>query len=168
MGALELPALTCFIRQSGSLSPDELDAFARAHWPKLERLEVWLGGPASTVTSVDQLRPLLLAARGWPLRVFGLLNHELGPALLPELAGLDWVRRLERLSLAKCTFIDDDLEALIDLAGQLTGQLDLSENLLSSEAVAELKRRAPNAMVELQRFDDQQHWGPDRFVAVGE
>ena len=160
-----MPKLTSFIRRCGNLTTQELEVLAAADWPKLERLEVWLGGERSTVNSVEQLRPLITAARGWPLRTLGLINHELGPALLPELAQLDWVKRLERVSFAMCTFIDEDLGALVEFGARLEGQLDLTENQLSTKGVAELKRRLPSAIVERQRFDD---WGPNRFVAVGE
>jgi hypothetical protein len=50
----------------GILSSDNLQAIAAAHWPELERLEIFFGDPADGAEgSIDDIMPIL-AGRACP------------------------------------------------------------------------------------------------------
>lgn len=164
LGKIEHSALKTFIRESGGLGADELDAIVNAKWPQLERLDVWTGSSDyEGEATLDMIRPLL-AARGLPkLTHFGLVNSELTNGLVPALAASALLPQLRVLDLSKGVLTDTDAADFLlhQSAFEHLERLDLSENLIDGQIDA-LKAALPHAVIADQRDSE------DRYVAVGE
>ncbi len=167
LGALRLPNLRRFVRETGGLQQSELRAITQAHWPQLEALEVWFGREAyGADCSLDDALRLVSAATHWPrLRHLGLVNAEFTHHLLEPLASSPLLPRLESLDLSKGVLRDEDVDRLLRHAPAFArlARLDLSENMLDGAREA-LQRALPNAVLSHQRVDDAQR----RYTAVGE
>ncbi|HLL24891.1 MAG TPA: hypothetical protein VK427_22310, partial [Kofleriaceae bacterium] len=101
LGALRLPQLRTFIRESGGLGAGELDAIIGATWPALEHLEIWFGSSHyGAEVELSSLRPIF-AGTGLPaLRHLGIVNCELVEIIIPELARSAILPRLVSLDLS--------------------------------------------------------------------
>jgi len=165
LGALELPNLKTFIRESGGLSAEELRSIVNANWPKLERLDVWFGsenyGAQGTVALVQ---PVL--DRESRIAHLGFVNCEFSSELLAATLQSKLLPQLKVLDFSMGVLGDADAELLLRNAGRLKHleRLDLSSNLFN-ERVDELRAALPNAVLEDQRDDDD---GEYRYCAVGE
>ncbi len=168
LGEIDLPNLRTFIRESGGLSSEEIQSVLRAKWPKLERLDLWLGEENyGAQGSVGLLQPLLDGHVPETLRHLGLVNCEFSQELLPALLTSRLLPRLEVLDLSKGVLLDADVEPLLARpeAVKHLRRLDLSENLLS-ESVDRLRAALPNVVLDGQRFEDMDEGM--RYTAVGE
>lgn len=168
LGEIALPSLRTLIRESGGLSAAELSSILNARCPRLERLDVWTGDSNyGAEATVEQLLPLLEGRLFPSLTHLGVVNSELGPALLGPLATSPLLRRLRVLDLSKGVLADENVDALLEHAGAFAHleRLDLSENILG-ERLEEVTARLPNAVAGEQRAGDMDE--EDRFVAVGE
>ena len=108
LGNIVLPAAKR-VAIRGVLSSENLQAIAAAHWPEVERLEIFFGDPADGAEgSVEDIMPIL-AGQGLP--------------------------KLRELGLVFCIFIDEVVKRLdqMTVLSQLTS-LDLSLSDLSLEA----------------------------------
>ena len=168
LGTIEHARLKVFIRESGGLAREEVEAIVNAKWPSLERLDLWTGSSGyGAAASVGELRPIL-EGKGLPnLKHLGIINSELSVELLSEFARCALLPRLTVLDLSKGVLTDADVDALIRLAPAFRHLMwiDLSGNLLE-ERLDELKVALPNAVLGEQRenYGDED----DRYVAVGE
>ncbi|MGC4121993.1 MAG: hypothetical protein QM765_46915 [Myxococcales bacterium] len=166
LGELDLPNLKTFVRESTGLSAEEIGSVLAARWPRLEKLELWLGTEEyGTGCSVELLRPLLDGKVPPSLKHLGLVNCEFAPEELTALLRSKVLRQLEVLDLSKGVLMDQDVEILLANQGAVRHlrRLDLSENLLD-ESVARLKEALPNLEVGEQRSEEDE----GRFTAVGE
>jgi uncharacterized protein (TIGR02996 family) len=173
LGELALPSLTTFIRESGGLRASEIASICAARWPKLVHLEVWFGGDAyGAEGNVAAIRSIL-DGEGLPnLTHLGLVNCEFVDDLIPALARSTVLSRLRTLDLSKGTMARSAAEALVLHAAAFAHleSIDLDENLLLDEELAQIAKALPNAVHGEQRDrdeDDDDDEG-NRYAAVGE
>ncbi|MGN6108662.1 MAG: TIGR02996 domain-containing protein, partial [Kofleriaceae bacterium] len=101
LGAIDLPALASATFRTGGLSRDSAHALARAHWPQLERLEIWYGDPEyGGDATADDVAPLLARTDLPRLRHLGLRNAAFTDALCPLIVASPLVRQLRSLDLS--------------------------------------------------------------------
>ncbi|MFO0595869.1 MAG: hypothetical protein U0228_11205 [Myxococcaceae bacterium] len=170
LGTIAHATLKSFVRESGGLGGEEVDAIVTAKWPQLEHLEVWTGSSGyGGVATTDQLGPILRGERLPQLRSLGIVNTELSTELLGELAASPLLPRLKALDLSKGVFTDAEVDGWLRLAPKFRhlARLDLSKNLLD-ERVGELKAALPNAVLDDQRDHEPDEDDDFRYVAVGE
>ena len=168
LGDIDLPSLKKFVRVSGGLGADEIASIVNAKWPRLEHLEVWFGhhdyGAAGTLESiVAWFAPGHLPKS---LAHLGIVNCEFVGDVLEPLAKSPLLAQLKSLDFSKGTLVDEQCDALLRHADafQHLAVIDLSENHLN-ERGAEIARRLPNAIVDGQRYEDDED---RRYVALGE
>jgi predicted DNA-binding WGR domain protein len=166
LGALALPALKSFVRESGSLRRSELDAIAKARWPNLEHLEIWTGashyGAEAEVSDFDRI----LDARDLPrLRHLGIVNSELSDEIIPALAKARVLPQLESLDLRHGIASTQTTEALVQHAAAFRhlASIDLSSNMLRADETTAIRDVLDNVIVAEQR-----EYHEDRYVRVGE
>ncbi len=167
LGALALPNLTTFIRESGGLDGTELSAICRATWPNLAHLEVWTGSSNyGAVATISTLKPIL-AARGLPrVRHLGIVNSELSDELIPALARSAILPQLDSLDLSKGVAGEEAAAALVEHAAAFRhlAALDLSANLLAADDIARIAGVLDNVIAT----DQRPRYGDERYVAIGE
>jgi uncharacterized protein (TIGR02996 family) len=167
LGAIDLPALEHAEFRTGGLSTDSAAAIAKAHWPRLRRLDVWCGDPNyGCEVTLSDLRAIWERKDLPELRHLGLMNSELADDICEALPGVPLIAQLETLDLSMGTLSDDGARALVAAAPKWPGlqRLDVSNSFLSDEVVAELRSAFPTVIADEQRDDDPE----DRYVAVGE
>jgi len=176
LGELDLPMLKTFIRETGGLGQEELDAITRAKWPQLEHLELWFGsrsyGATATMTTIEEI----LETTPPRLRHLGIVNCELVDDVIPALAASDVLPRLHSLDLSKGVMHRRATEALVQNAARFRhlASIDLSENLLEDSHVEAIRGVLDNVIIGEQREYDPDDGDPDdddelpRYVAVGE
>ena len=169
LGDIELPALRSFVRETGGLAAEEVDCILRARWPRLERLDLWLGRAdyGCTVT-MGQLQRILDGEVPATLTRLGLINSELMRQLLEPLARSKILPRLRMLDLKMGILGDAEVDVLLRHAPSFRQLecLDLTENLFG-ERLAELAAALPNALLGAQRYEPDMD-DDDRYTAVGE
>lgn len=166
LGALDLPNLKTFIRESGGLSEGELRSIIDAKWSKLERLDVWFGSDNyGAEGSVELIQPLLDRRGIERVTHLGFVNCEFSSELLVATVQSKVLKQLKVLDFSKGILGDADVEVLLKNVDRLKHleRLDLSQNLI--EDVERVKAVLPNAVVDDQRDDDD---GEYRYCAVGE
>jgi hypothetical protein len=157
LGAIELPALRTFVRETGGLAGAELQDILRARWPRLEWLELWLGCDyLGGECTVEQLDPLLTTGAPATLTHLGLVNAEIAHELIEPLAKSPLLPRLRSLGLSKGVLCDEDVDLLLRHAPAFAHlqRLDLRENQLGERA-QEIVVALPNALVGKQRALDE-------------
>lgn len=169
LGRIAAPNLVRFTRETSGLKRSELASILEAHWPKLEHLEVWFGDENyGAEPTAEEVAPLL-EGKGLPgLTSLGLCNFAFADALVERLVSSPLLPRLKRLDLSKGCLTAEGAQVLArhrDRFAHLEA-LDLSQNLLSEEAQAELQAALPRVQLDRQRLDELEE--DMRFVAVGE
>jgi hypothetical protein len=168
LGPLRHEGLRELVLQSGGLPVEVVRAVGASDFPRLSRLELWLGvdnygGDARA----DDLAPIL-AGRALPaLTSLGLRNAEIADEVAAALASAPVVARLAELDLSMGALSDAGGEAL--LAGQpLTHlkSLDLSHHFLSEELAQRLVEELPGVRVDVSDRQQEEEWG--RYTAVAE
>jgi len=168
LGEIDAPSLKSFARETGGLATAEVDTILRARWPRLERLDLWLGnnnyGGTVSVAQVEQL----LANAPPTLTHLGLCNAEIAPDLIVPLEQSKLLPRLSSLDLKMGILNDSDVDTLLRHAPAFAhlAHFDLSENLFG-ERTAELAVAFPKAHLANQRYEADQD-PEDRYTAVGE
>jgi uncharacterized protein (TIGR02996 family) len=169
LGKLHLPELREFVMESGGLPLSAVKSIARAHWPNLERLEVWFGNPHyGAEGSVSDIRPIL-DGNGLPkLRSLGLCNANFTDRLCRALPEAPVLPQLEVLDLSMGTMTDKGAELLAEKAAAFRHlrRLDVSDNLLTEEGVARVAGLCPDVQHHSQR--NVEHYDGQRYVSVGE
>lgn len=166
LGAIDLPNLKTFIRESGGLSEGEIESIVRAKWPKLERLDVWFGSDGyGAEGNVSLVQPLLDGVGIERVTHLGFVNCEFSSELLAATLQSKVLPRLKVLDLSKGILGDADVEVMLKNVDRLKHleRLDVSENLIDD--VDRLKAALPNVVADDQRDDDD---GEYRYCAVGE
>lgn len=158
VGTLDLPRLRTYIREATALGPGEIEAITDRARPALAHLELWLGGCEADF--VDSLQPIF-DARGLPaLRHLGLVNTNVIDLVIPRLAGSAVLPQLESLDLRMSTMGRHSAAQLVEHAAAFRhlASIDLSQNQLSDDEVAAIRRVLDNVITVDQRdiYDDEE------------
>ncbi len=148
---------------SGSLDGEVVRRIGAARWPRLQRLELWLGceeyGGSS---SVADLMPIL-QGEGFPeLRWLGLMNGEFGDEICRVLPSAAILPQLEALDLTMGILTDAGARVLIEHADQLS-HLELSLDGYFSDEIADTLRGL-GFRVSVRGDADEEY----RYTEVGE
>jgi uncharacterized protein (TIGR02996 family) len=167
LGAVDLPRLRRLRLESGGLRAHVLRSIARAAWPCLEHLTVYLGTAlyGGDCTSRDVER--LLAGANLPrVTQLGVCNVEWGDELAELVAAAPILPRLEMLDLSLGTMGAAGAATLLRESAALVHlrALDLRENYIPIALCNELVARLPCTLVHPQRLQD----GDERYVVVSE
>ncbi len=143
LGALAFPELRSFTTITGQLDAPSAQAIGTATWPKLEKLDLMVGGQGSPRVRMADLQPIL-DGDGLPaLRWLGIKNFTFHGELVPALLASKLVAQLTTLDLSMGTLADREaavLGAAKDKLGHLE-RLIIGENYLTAtgfEALAQL------------------------------
>ncbi|MBA2538939.1 MAG: WGR domain-containing protein [Deltaproteobacteria bacterium] len=173
LGELELPSLKVFEYESCGISKLEIEAIAAARWPKLERLELWLG--AAERGAIGTIAPLrqILDGVGLPaLHHLGLCNTELIDELIPALVESKLLPQLRTLDLSHSTLVSSQALVTAAPAFEHLALLSLDRNLLSDHHCDEIRAALPNAKLDDQRHEEEYEGDDDepavRYVALWE
>lgn len=170
LGKINLPELREFTVESGGLPLEAVRSIANAHWPRLERLEVWFGMESyGAGGGVEDIQPLL-DGKGLPhLKHLGLKNFEFASKLCEALPQAKILAQLETLDLSMGTITDEEAEVLAANAAAFKHlkHLDLTQNLMTEEGARQVAKLCPDVARGNQRADD---YGDEdeRYPAVGE
>ncbi len=162
--------LKALIIETGGLSADVIDAVGHAKLPALEKLELWLGcdeygwsGDISTLT------PLLSQSRFPCLKHLGLKNSEIQDDIVSAILNSDILKQLETIDMSMGIMTDEGAKLLLDSQEQLAGkQLNVSENYLSNEMVAQLEASPLDIKTSEQKAVDIDYGDEYRYVSVAE
>ena len=169
LGRIAAPNLVRFTRETSGLKRSELSSILEARWPKLEHLELWFGEANYGAEPTAEDAAPLLEGKGLPaLTSLGLCNFEFIDALVDRLVSSPLLPRLKRLDLSKGCLTAEGAGMLVrhrDRFAHLEA-IDLTQNLVSEAAQAELQAALPRVQLDGQRLDELEE--DMRFVAVGE
>ncbi|MBZ4415812.1 WGR domain-containing protein [Myxococcus sp. RHSTA-1-4] len=171
LGKVDLPELREFTVETGGLPRPAVKSIAAAHWPKLERLEVWFGAEEyGAGGEVSHIQPILDATGLPELKHLGLCNAEFTDALCDALPKSKVLKQLETLDLSRGTLTDKGAEVLVANAAAFKHlkHLDVTQNLLSDKAAKSLAKLCPDVARGHQRRHDFDEDDDHRYVAVGE
>jgi hypothetical protein len=165
LGKIVLPNLRTFIRESGGLSREEIEAIITATWPKLEHLEIWFGAELwGAEGDVDTLAPILDGIGLPALRHLGIVNCEFIESLLPVLATSKLLPQLKSLDLSKGVMSESATRTLVENAAAFRHvRIDVSDNHLT-EAQLERLRILDIVSTEQRALT----LAEDPYVSVGE
>ena len=170
LGTIELPQLRELTIVTGGLDKKNIASICAAKWPKLHKLELWLGTPTyrGNVTLKD-LKPLLEGKPFPKLTNLGLRNCAFADELAGALGSAKIVAQLNKLDLSKGTMSDAGVEAMIaakDTFSHLE-HLDLSDNFLAKSSRTASKI-IPSVRTKPQRQGYESDGEIRRYVALGE
>jgi len=167
LGRVSHDVLTHFIRESGGLREEELEAIVTAHWPRLQHLEVWTGMAEYGATFAPEHLERLLTNTPATLTSLGVVNCEVVADCVSVLGAAKRTRQLRRLDLSRGVLQDQDVDLVLRQAKAFAHLevLDLSQNQLSEDAIEALRQALPNARCEHQREAGEEG---ARYTAVGE
>ena len=169
--APRFPRLKSLVLQTCGMTAENLKALAQADWPSLERLELWVGSASHGVQlTVEQFEPLLRSSRLPQLKSLALCNCELTDALCTAVLDAPLLPRLEALTLSKGTMTEVGACALIAGADRLRHlkSIDVDDNYLSQEVVAQLQAALPQTKSAEQRTAEENEGQLHRYASVGE
>lgn len=170
LGAIDLPELRELTIITGGLDKKNVAAICAAKWPKLEKLELWLGQKSyGATTTLKDLAPILGGKPFPKLAHLGLRNCEFADELGPALVTAKVVKQLESLDLSKGTMTDAGVQPMIDNTAVFAHlrRMDLSDNYLGKLAakaasICKAVRTRPQRTAD--EWDGVQH----RYPALGE
>lgn len=173
---IDLPHLTSFTVESGSLDQASLRSIATARWPELEYLEIWFGDPNYGASgSVDDIKEIFAGTNLPKLRHLGLRNCPFADAVAIALTTAPVLRQLHSLDLSMGNLSDRGMTTLLDAKQAFAhlDTLDVEDNALSSaswpaardlaKTVTFGNRHSPERAIPR---DDSNRYR--RFVSVGE
>nr|WP_086939422.1 STM4015 family protein [Thaumasiovibrio occultus] len=153
--------------QTGGLEAAILDQLAKASFPALEHLEVWLGSDDyGWDGNISDVLPLLSAAHFPKLTYLGIKNSLIQDDILKAALRSDILAQLHTLDMSMGVLADDSAAEIITYQDKLQGKtLDVSQNYLSDEMVATLQQTGLTIDVSEQDSGDDPD---DRYVSVSE
>ena len=170
LGTIDLPDLRELTIITGGLDKKNIAAICAAKWPKLERLELWLGSSSyGGNTTIKDLAPLLGGKMFPKLEHLGLRNCEYADDLAGAIVSSTLLAQVTSLDLSKGTLGDAGVEKLAagrDAFAHLR-RIDLSDNFLAKSA--RLAGTIHNAVrTKPQRTPYESDGQQRRYVALGE
>ncbi|WP_322744305.1 MULTISPECIES: STM4015 family protein [unclassified Coleofasciculus] len=160
--------LEALIVESGGLYPETITEICALELPALEHLELWLGRDKyGGDSSVDDLMPILSGELFPNLIYLGLRNAVYTDDIAEAVVNSPILSQIKILDLSMGTMGEKGVEALISCDG--INQLDVlnvSENFLDEEAIAQLKRL--NIQVIADNQDEEDDDGYARYCSVAE
>jgi uncharacterized protein (TIGR02996 family) len=173
---IDLPKLTKFSVESGSLTRKELVAIANARWPELASLEIWFGDPEYGATGGVADIALILAGRGLAkLHTLRLRNCPFADELAAQLIDAPIVRQIHTLDLSMGNLSDRGVAAMLASRAAFA---HLDKLVLDDNALTDAHWPAARALAKTVEFgnkhhpqravprDDDDRYG--RYVTVGE
>ncbi len=147
LGSLDLPEVTRVELRTGGLTLANARSVARARWPKLAHLDVWLGMRDPAVFT--NLAPLLERTDLPALRHLGIQNTPITDDICERLVKSPLLRTIRELDLSIGTMTDAGARTLEThrSAFQLES-LTVSRNRLTRDGIEILRRLAPNVTAE--------------------
>ncbi|MGC4116130.1 MAG: TIGR02996 domain-containing protein [Myxococcales bacterium] len=171
LGALDLPKLEELVLETGGLSKASFQAVSDAHWPSLERLELWFGSDNyGAECRAEDLADLLGGVRLPKLKKLGLRNAEFTDALMPALASSKLLAQVEELDLSMGILTDRGAETIVANAACFAHlkRLIVDRCFLSGDALARLARLGLELSAGRQQTADEYDGQTHYYVAVGE
>jgi uncharacterized protein (TIGR02996 family) len=170
LGTINLPELRELSIVTGGLDKKNLEAIAAAKWPKLKKLELWLGDKNYGANSKIKDLSGLLSSKLFPkLQHLALCNCEYADDIAKALPSSTIVKQLESLDLSKGTLTEAGVAALVAGKAQLSHlkRMDLSDNFIGKSATA-AATICPAVRTRPQRTADDYDGEVHRYVALGE
>jgi hypothetical protein len=182
MPKVDLPELRAFRIESGSLGAGDLEAIAKAKWPKLEKLEIWCGDPHYGASGSEKdLAPIFAATGLSKLHHLGIMNCPFVDEAVKALAKSKVLKQLKTLDLRKGNLSDRGIDTMVahKAAFSHLEYLDVDDNALTDVSKPKLKGLAkktnwgtgvracqtPERAVP-RAADQDRRW--NRYVSVGE
>ena len=180
---IDLPRLKSLVIETGGLDRSNLKTIAKAKWPALEQLTLYLGTSDYGGNAKRADVAALLGARFPKLKSLALCNAEIQGEVVREIVKSPLLEQLEELDLSKGTLVDEEAQPLVQHAAALKKlkKLDLSENYLTDDFERTLKKTFGKAVdgggsrydeMEEEREDaGDEPWAREatfRYTVVGE
>jgi uncharacterized protein (TIGR02996 family) len=172
LGKLEHDTLETLLIETGGLPKGAVGSIGKCQLPALTSMEVWFGRDEYGGTgNVKQLADLF-KGKGVPkLKHLGLRNCEWEDDIAVALTKSDVLAQLETVDLSMGTMHGDGVEAIIANPAKYKHlkRLDVSENFLSEDQVARLKK-ALGKIVHADGQTEPDDWGDELhyYTSVGE
>ena len=170
LGKIDLPELRELTIITGGMDKKNIASLAAAKWPKLEKLELWLGTTNyGGNCTVKDLKPILDGKAFPKLTSLGLRNCEFADELAVALGSAKVIGQLKKLDLSKGTLTDTGVEAMIESKDAFShlAHLDLSDNYLAKSART-ATQIIPAVRTKPQRSASEYDGEAHRYVALGE
>jgi uncharacterized protein (TIGR02996 family) len=172
LGKIEHATLEHLFIETGGLPEDTVKSVGKCKLPALTSLEVWFGREDYGASgNIKQLAPLFKGAGVPKLEHLGLKNCDWQDDIAVALTKSDLLAQLKTVDLSMGTLHGDGAEAIIANPAKYTHleKLDLSDNYLSEDQVARLKK-ALGKIVEIGRQRQPYDRGGDLryYASVGE
>lgn len=167
----DFPTLKTLRLRTCGLTEANVAALAAGDFPVLEELELWVGGSNYGVrVGPDHLVALLTSPRLPKLKTLGLCNNDFTDLLVNAVLGSPLLPRLEELTLSMGTLSEVGARRLIDAAPAFRHlkAIDVDDNYLPDETLAELQRALPQVTSDGQRTPEEYDGQLHRYASVGE
>lgn len=169
LGALKADRLRKLVLETGGLPAAPARHLASASFPALEHLEVWFGtDDYGGECGEAEVQALLANTAGLPaVRWLGLKNADFQDAIAAVVGQGALVAQLTHLDLSMGTLTDAGARALLEAMPKLQHLevLDISENFVSDELVAQLRAAFPGT---LEAADQEEQDGDWLYTTVSE
>ncbi|MBS1121460.1 MAG: hypothetical protein H6Q90_3688 [Deltaproteobacteria bacterium] len=147
LGAIHLPEAQRVELHTGDLTVGNADAVARASWPKLEHLDLWLG--TRTPAVFTKLQPLLERTDLPALRRLAIQNTAITDEICTRLVSSGLVGQLRELDLSIGTMTDAGARTLASQRSHLQlDLLDVSRNRLTPVGIQALDGLATTVIAQ--------------------
>lgn len=165
------PSLRSLRIITGALSKEETRQIGAAHWPRLQTLELWLGNPVyGAAESAGDLAGILEGSGLPVLRSLELSNCAFADELCRALCDAPVLSQLTSLDLSKGTLTDEGARVLLAHRERFAhlDSLDLDENFISDELLAQLEGLCKKVNCRYQREPAEEDGELRYYVSVGE
>jgi uncharacterized protein (TIGR02996 family) len=158
-----LPSLRRLTLESLGIRRADLLDLLRGGQPRLESLEIWVGGRDRTDVTMDDLAPLLDGGAFPRLERLGLMNCDFADDLCDALARSRIAEQLRELDLSMGTMSDRGVDHLLRGRERLArlAHLDVSKNCLGDHGVDRVAQLARSVVHHSQKEPG------DGFVSIG-
>jgi uncharacterized protein (TIGR02996 family) len=169
LGEISLPELLEFAVRTGGLEKANIKSIGAAHWPRLERLEIWFGtsnyGGDGTIKDVA---PILAATNLPSVKHLGLMNCEFTDDICKALPASKVLKQLETLDLSMGCMTAAGVDALLASrdAFRHLKKLDVSDNAIAEGAEKKLATLCSEVVAGGQSPDRVRD--DYRYTSVGE
>lgn len=156
--------------ESGGLPKEVVSQIAKAKFPNLEYLELWLGNSSyGGNAKVNDLLPILKGTAFPKLKHLGLRNAEIVDDIAGVIVSAPILKQLENLDLSLGTLSDVGGQALLKLPPKLKlKRINLQHHFLTSPVMKLLKKLPYTINLAEQLTPDDWGDGLHRYVSIGE